>query len=107
MAIVSINPASGETLRRFEPLSDTQIDAKLQLAMETFRSYQRTSFAEPAHMLLRAGVLLCADSAHQYSACLASLSRGIVRPGRGTFPGTGYRCGDRSMWPTTQPLVSP
>jgi succinate-semialdehyde dehydrogenase/glutarate-semialdehyde dehydrogenase len=61
MAIASINPASGETLRTFEPLSDTQIDAKLQHAAETFRSYRRTSFAERARMMLRAAEILEAD----------------------------------------------
>ena len=46
MAIASINPASGETLRTFERLSATQIDAKLQRAADTFRSYRGYSRAQ-------------------------------------------------------------
>jgi succinate-semialdehyde dehydrogenase/glutarate-semialdehyde dehydrogenase len=61
MAIASINPATGETLRTFEPLSDTQIDAKLQRAAETFRTYRRTSFAERVGMMLRAAEILETD----------------------------------------------
>ncbi|MFL5805378.1 MAG: NAD-dependent succinate-semialdehyde dehydrogenase [Roseiflexaceae bacterium] len=61
MAIASINPATGETLRTFEPLSDIQIDAKLQRAAETFRTYRRTSFAERARMVVRAAEILEAD----------------------------------------------
>jgi succinate-semialdehyde dehydrogenase/glutarate-semialdehyde dehydrogenase len=61
MAIASINPTSGETLRTFEPLADTQIDARLQRAAETFRSYRRSSFAERARMMVRAAEILEAD----------------------------------------------
>ncbi len=61
MAIATINPATGETLRTFEPLADTQIDAKLQRAADTFRVYRRTSFADRARMMLRAAEILEAD----------------------------------------------
>jgi succinate-semialdehyde dehydrogenase/glutarate-semialdehyde dehydrogenase len=61
MAIATINPANGETLRSFEPLSDTQIDAKLERAAQTFRSYRRTSFAERARMMQRAAEILEAE----------------------------------------------
>jgi succinate-semialdehyde dehydrogenase / glutarate-semialdehyde dehydrogenase len=61
MAIATINPASGETLRTFEPLSDTQINAKLQRAADTFRSYRRSSFVERARMMLHAAEILEAD----------------------------------------------
>ena len=66
MAIASINPTSGETLRTFEPLSDTQIDARLQHAAETFCSYRRSSFAERARMMVRAAAILEADK-HTWS----------------------------------------
>ena len=50
MAIASINPTTGETTKTFEALNEAQIDEKLQLAAETFRSYRRTTFAERASM---------------------------------------------------------
>ncbi|MBV9790315.1 MAG: NADP-dependent succinic semialdehyde dehydrogenase [Chloroflexi bacterium] len=58
MGIATINPATGETLKTFEPLSDQQIEAKLQLAAETFRSYRRSSFAQRSAWMLRAAEIL-------------------------------------------------
>ena len=56
MAIVSINPATGETLRTFEALTEAQIENKLQLAATTFQTFRRTSFAERAEKMLRAAM---------------------------------------------------
>jgi succinate-semialdehyde dehydrogenase/glutarate-semialdehyde dehydrogenase len=58
MPIASINPASGETLKTFEPLSETQIDEKLQRAVETFATYRRTSMAQRESWMLRAAEIL-------------------------------------------------
>ncbi len=58
MSIASINPATGETLKTFEPLSETQIDEKLQRAADTFRSYHHTAFAEREAMMGRAAEIL-------------------------------------------------
>ena len=58
MAIASINPATGETLREFSALSAQQIEQKLQLAADTFRSYRRTSFADRSRMMMRAAEIL-------------------------------------------------
>jgi succinate-semialdehyde dehydrogenase/glutarate-semialdehyde dehydrogenase len=58
MAIASINPTTGETLKTFTSLSTQQIDEKLQLAADTFRSYRRTPFAERSRMMLRAAEIL-------------------------------------------------
>jgi succinate-semialdehyde dehydrogenase/glutarate-semialdehyde dehydrogenase len=61
MAIATINPTTGELLRSFEPLAGTQIDAKLERAADTFRTYRRTSFADRARMMVRAAELLEAE----------------------------------------------
>ncbi|MFY9643716.1 MAG: aldehyde dehydrogenase family protein, partial [Terriglobales bacterium] len=58
MAIASTNPATGETLKTFEPLSAKQIEQKLQLAAAAFRSHRRTSFAERAGKMMRAAEIL-------------------------------------------------
>src|ERR1044071_1910341 len=58
MAIASINPATGETLRTFTALSAEQIEEKLQLAADTFRTYSRTSFVDRARMMMRAAAIL-------------------------------------------------
>jgi succinate-semialdehyde dehydrogenase / glutarate-semialdehyde dehydrogenase len=58
MAIATTNPATGETLREFDELTDAELDAKLQAAADAFRGYRRTTFAERAGWLRRAADLL-------------------------------------------------
>ena len=58
MAIASINPATGQVLKTFEPLSDSQIEKKLQLAADTFSKFRKLSFSERARIMARAGEIL-------------------------------------------------
>src|SRR6202521_3872622 len=58
MAIASINPATGEVLKTFEPLTASQIEAKLSLAAKTFETFRKTSFAERARMMNKAAEIL-------------------------------------------------
>ncbi|QSJ18871.1 NAD-dependent succinate-semialdehyde dehydrogenase [Nostoc sp. UHCC 0702] len=58
MAIATINPATGETLKTFEPLKDAEIAAKLDLAGEAFEQYRQTSFAQRSHWLQTAADIL-------------------------------------------------
>src|SRR6202453_646396 len=58
MAIATINPANGETVRTFEPLSSAEVDAKIQTAFDAFRSHRRTSFADRAAKMRRAADIL-------------------------------------------------
>src|SRR5579864_5435641 len=58
MAIVTTNPATGEVLKTFEPLSAAQIEQKLQLAASAFRKHRRTPFAERATKMMRAAEIL-------------------------------------------------
>jgi len=61
MAIATINPATGETLQTFQPLSNSEIDQKLQLAVATFRAERKTPFAERARRMLKAADILERD----------------------------------------------
>ena len=58
MAIASINPTTGETLKTFEPHSPAQIEQKLQLAVETFQAHRRSSLAERAAKMTRVAEIL-------------------------------------------------
>jgi len=58
MAIATTNPATGEVLRTFEPLTAAQIEQKLQLAASAFREHRRTSFAERAAKMMCAAEIL-------------------------------------------------
>ncbi len=61
MAIVSVNPADGNTLQNFAELSAAEIERALALAEETFRSWRRTAFANRAAKMLRAAEILEED----------------------------------------------
>jgi succinate-semialdehyde dehydrogenase / glutarate-semialdehyde dehydrogenase len=58
MAIVSINPATGETLKTFQPLTEAQLEVKLQLAADAFSSFRKFSFAQRAKMMNNAATIL-------------------------------------------------
>src|SRR5215470_7258120 len=58
MAIATINPATGEVVKKFEPLSDSELEEKIQRAAETFSKYRRVPFAERARMMTRAAEIL-------------------------------------------------
>jgi succinate-semialdehyde dehydrogenase/glutarate-semialdehyde dehydrogenase len=58
MAIATINPATGETLRTFTPLTPDQLEARLQCAATAYRRHRRTPFAERRRMMLEAAKIL-------------------------------------------------
>ncbi|MCE9669091.1 NAD-dependent succinate-semialdehyde dehydrogenase [Myxococcus stipitatus] len=62
MAIATIDPTTGKTLRTFNALSAPELEARLQLAADTFRSYRQTTFAERARWMRRAAELLDAEA---------------------------------------------
>ncbi|MFZ0770615.1 MAG: NAD-dependent succinate-semialdehyde dehydrogenase [Candidatus Sulfotelmatobacter sp.] len=61
MPIATINPATGETLQTFQPLSSTEIEQRLQLAVATFHAERKTPFAERARRMLKAADILDRD----------------------------------------------
>jgi succinate-semialdehyde dehydrogenase/glutarate-semialdehyde dehydrogenase len=61
MPIATINPATGETLRTFDPLTDTELDDKIAHAAKTFQTYRRTPLARRAAWLLQAAEILEAE----------------------------------------------
>src|SRR6476659_8378181 len=58
MGIASINPTTGETLKTFEALDTNQIEQRLALAAETFKTYRTSSFFARAEMMSRAADIL-------------------------------------------------
>ncbi|HXY15304.1 MAG TPA: NAD-dependent succinate-semialdehyde dehydrogenase [Terriglobales bacterium] len=58
MAIASINPATGELIRTFEALSESQVEEKLQRAANAFADYRRVPFADRARMMRKAADIL-------------------------------------------------
>ena len=58
MAIATVNPATGETVKTFDPLSVEELDAKLERAAEAFQPYRLTTNAERAGWLGAAADIL-------------------------------------------------
>jgi len=61
MAIATINPATGQTLKTFAPLSDAQIEEKLQRASAAFSKHRKLPFAERSRMMVKAAEILEKD----------------------------------------------
>ena len=58
MAIASINPATGEVLKTFTPLTDQELEQKLALADRTFATYKQTSLSDRAQWMYQAADIL-------------------------------------------------
>jgi succinate-semialdehyde dehydrogenase/glutarate-semialdehyde dehydrogenase len=56
--IATINPATNQTLRVFDPLSQTELDERIARAWAAFLTHRRTPFAERAGWMRRAAEIL-------------------------------------------------
>ena len=61
MAIATINPATGEVIKTFQPLTEAEIEKKLQLAVSTFNAERKTPFAIRATRMLKVAEILERD----------------------------------------------
>lgn len=57
MPIQSQNPATGEIVKTFSELTDSEIETKLSLADKTFQTWKLTSFAERKTLILKLATL--------------------------------------------------
>src|SRR5580698_975450 len=61
MAIATTNPATGQIVKSFEALTDSQIESKLQLAAATFPEFRKLTFSARAVMMNKAASILESD----------------------------------------------
>ena len=61
MPIETRNPATGQLVRRFEELSDAELESRLARAAQAFREHRKTSFASRAVRMRRAAEVLERD----------------------------------------------
>lgn len=61
MGIATINPATGETVKTFEPLTDEALEQKLDRADRAFKPYRRTMMAQRSRWLRTAADILERD----------------------------------------------
>lgn len=60
-SIATVNPTTGQILKVFEPLSDTELEHRLKLSEQAFKQFQHTTFAQRAECLYRAAKVLEQD----------------------------------------------
>jgi succinate-semialdehyde dehydrogenase/glutarate-semialdehyde dehydrogenase len=58
MSLKSINPATGETIKSFDSLSDSEIDDRIERALNAYRDYRLTLFPQRAESMSRAANIL-------------------------------------------------
>jgi succinate-semialdehyde dehydrogenase / glutarate-semialdehyde dehydrogenase len=74
VAIATVNPATGETLRTFDEMSDPDVDLRLTAAAQTHASYRLTTFEErSAWMRATADIL---DAEQQQVAAMMTTEMG-------------------------------
>ncbi len=61
MAIATINPATGEVVKKFESLSEIEIDKKVQKAVGAFRSELHTPFSVRGQRMVKAAQIVERD----------------------------------------------
>jgi succinate-semialdehyde dehydrogenase/glutarate-semialdehyde dehydrogenase len=59
--IASVNPATGQIVRTFTPLTGEELEARIQRAADTYRRYRRTPVAERTRLLFKAAEILEAE----------------------------------------------
>ncbi len=58
MGIATINPATGETIKTFVPLTDAEIEAKLMAAERAYKQYRHLPFEQKAQWMNAAADIL-------------------------------------------------
>jgi succinate-semialdehyde dehydrogenase / glutarate-semialdehyde dehydrogenase len=58
MPIATVNPSTGELVKSFEALTDSQLEAKIQKAADTFVTYRHVPFAERARKMIKAAEVI-------------------------------------------------
>jgi succinate-semialdehyde dehydrogenase/glutarate-semialdehyde dehydrogenase len=74
MSITTTNPATGEIVKRFDPMPDAEIDVRIGRSAEAFAQLRTTTFAQRAAWMTAAGDLL--DAERDTVAALMTLEMG-------------------------------
>ncbi len=77
MAISTINPATGETLKTFTPLTDSEIETKLQLSKQAFEKGRKTLPSKRAEWMQAAAALLEQNKAQYAQIMILEMGKPI------------------------------
>ncbi|HEY9748471.1 MAG TPA: NAD-dependent succinate-semialdehyde dehydrogenase [Allocoleopsis sp.] len=64
MGLATINPATGETLKTFAPLTDAELETKLHQADQIFQNYRKIPIAQRAEWMQAAAQILDSNKEH-------------------------------------------
>ena len=78
MAIATINPATGETLKTYDELSEAEVQRCLAAAAAAHASYRLTSFAERAGWMRRAADILDAENEQIATMMVTEMGKTLV-----------------------------
>lgn len=91
MALTSINPTTGKTIRIYEEMSPRGVQEAIQNAHRTFWEWRRTAFSERA-LLLKKAALLLRRNAGEYARLMAQEMGKPVREGRAEAEKCAWVC---------------
>ncbi|MEB3228195.1 MAG: aldehyde dehydrogenase family protein, partial [Synechocystis sp.] len=74
MAIATINPANGQTVKTFTPHTAAEVDAKLDLTTKTFKTFRALPFRQRSQWFHNAAQIL--EDRQQEFAALMTLEMG-------------------------------
>ena len=78
MAIATINPATGETLKTYDELSEAEVQRCLATAAAAHASYRLTSFADRAAWMRRAADILDAENEQIAAMMVTEMGKTLV-----------------------------
>ncbi len=79
VTIATVNPTTGETLKTFEPYDDAEIDRRLALAEQAFRTFRSMSLDERAQLVRRLADLLDEDKASLAETMTTEMGKPVVQ----------------------------
>ncbi|WP_067135018.1 NADP-dependent succinic semialdehyde dehydrogenase [Microtetraspora malaysiensis] len=110
MAIATINPTTGETVRTFPELSESEIERKVGLAHERWRTYRDTGFDERAEWM-RAGADLLEQEADAAARLMTTEMGKTLAAARGEalkcVRGMRYYADNAAEFLADEPLADP
>lgn len=78
MAIATVNPATGEVVKKFDALTDAEVDVKITKAAAAFHSFRKTPMADRARWIIKAAEIL--ESEKEAIGRLMTLEMGKTLP---------------------------
>ncbi len=79
VTIATVNPTTGETLKTFEPYDESEVDRRLALSEQAFRSFRRMGLDERARLVRSLADLLDAEKASLAETMTTEMGKPVVQ----------------------------